>query len=313
MNERVDLNQPSFSIAAVERDTGVPKDTLRVWEKRYNFPKPERDAFGERAYPIDQLEKLRVIKRLIDGGHRPGKIIGLDIDELLKLSERGGSGSSVSVVPERFDELRGYIDLIKRQDAGEFRQAMSRLALNLGLRRFVVEVVAPMNAMVGDAWMRGQIEIFEEHIYTETIQVVLRNALNTMPTNARVPRVLLTTLPNELHGLGLLMAECILSMEGAQCISLGTQTPIYDIVLAARAQNVDIVALSFSVVQSSPLVLEAVADLREKLPPNVEIWCGGSSAALRRKPSEDFVLLSTLNSIADAIADWRARNQPRQN
>lgn len=38
MNERADLSQPSFSIAAVERDTGLPKDTLRVWEKRYNFP-----------------------------------------------------------------------------------------------------------------------------------------------------------------------------------------------------------------------------------------------------------------------------------
>ena len=37
MNERADLSQPSFSIAAVERDTGLPKDTLRVWEKRYNF------------------------------------------------------------------------------------------------------------------------------------------------------------------------------------------------------------------------------------------------------------------------------------
>ena len=67
MNERADLSQPSFSIAAVERDTGLPKDTLRVWEKRYNFPQPGLDSFGERIYSIDQVEKLRVIKRLLDG------------------------------------------------------------------------------------------------------------------------------------------------------------------------------------------------------------------------------------------------------
>lgn len=309
MNERADLSQPSFSIAAVERDTGLPKDTLRVWEKRYNFPQPERDSFGERIYPISQVEKLRVIKRLLDGGHRPGKIIGLSIDELVKLAEASSAGARLAVAPDSLDELNGYMELIKRHDAEEFRQTMSRLALTMGLSRFVSEVVAPLTSMVGDAWARGYFEIFEEHIFTETIQVVLRNSLNTIPSARKGPRVLLTTLPNELHGLGLLMAECIFSMEGAQCVSLGTQTPIYDIVLCARAQNVNIVALSFSAIQSSPAVLDAVSELRDKLPHNVEIWCGGASTILRKKASDNFLLLTSLESISDAVINWRQRNK----
>ncbi|MET1081887.1 MAG: MerR family transcriptional regulator, partial [Burkholderiales bacterium] len=28
------------SIATVERDTGLSKDTLRMWERRYQFPRP---------------------------------------------------------------------------------------------------------------------------------------------------------------------------------------------------------------------------------------------------------------------------------
>lgn len=311
MNVRSDLNTPSFSIAAVERDTGLPKDTLRVWEKRYKFPQPGRDAFGERIYSIEQVEKLRVIKRLLDGGHRPGKIIALSIEELISLSAASCAGTRLNVAADSLDELSGYMELIKRHDAEEFRQAMSRLALTLGLQRFVVEVVAPMNSMVGDAWARGYFEIFEEHIYTETIQVVLRNALNTIPSTRKGPRVLLTTLPNELHGLGLLMAECIFSMEGAQCISLGTQTPIYDIVLACRAQNIDVVALSFSAIQSSPSVLDALAELRSLLPAHVEIWCGGSSTALRKKASDDFIVLPSLDSIEQQIAEWKSRNLER--
>ncbi|MCK7493491.1 MAG: MerR family transcriptional regulator [Comamonadaceae bacterium] len=35
----------------MERDTGLSKDTLRVWERRYGFPLPGRDALGERTYP----------------------------------------------------------------------------------------------------------------------------------------------------------------------------------------------------------------------------------------------------------------------
>jgi hypothetical protein len=83
------MNRPLLmSIAAVERDTGLSKDTLRVWEKRYGFPAPERDAQGERCYPMDQIERLRVIKRLLDVGHRPGRVVTLPMVDLGALASR---------------------------------------------------------------------------------------------------------------------------------------------------------------------------------------------------------------------------------
>ena len=41
----------AYPISAVERETGLSKDTLRMWERRYGFPAPGRDAQGERVYP----------------------------------------------------------------------------------------------------------------------------------------------------------------------------------------------------------------------------------------------------------------------
>ena len=76
-----------MSIAAVERDTGLSKDTLRVWEKRYGFPTPMRDAQGERCYPLEQVERLRLIKRLLDVGHRPGRVVALPVADLQALAE----------------------------------------------------------------------------------------------------------------------------------------------------------------------------------------------------------------------------------
>ncbi len=70
------------NISAVERDTGLSKDTLRMWERRYTFPKPQRDPNGERAYTPGEVEKLRLIKRLMDRGYRPGKIIGQSVEAL---------------------------------------------------------------------------------------------------------------------------------------------------------------------------------------------------------------------------------------
>lgn len=62
-------------IDVVERETGLTKDVLRAWERRYGFPAPERDARGRRAYPREQLQRLLQIKRLVEHGFRPGKLI----------------------------------------------------------------------------------------------------------------------------------------------------------------------------------------------------------------------------------------------
>ena len=61
MNDAIpDSAGGAFGIAAVERDTGLSKDTLRVWERRYRFPLPARDPSGERVYSRQDVEKLRV-------------------------------------------------------------------------------------------------------------------------------------------------------------------------------------------------------------------------------------------------------------
>jgi MerR family transcriptional regulator, light-induced transcriptional regulator len=277
----------TVSIAAVERDTGISKDTLRVWERRYGFPEPARDEFGERAYPLDQVEKLRLLKRLMDAGHRPGKIVPYSFVELQRLSENLAPSPERTTSLGAVQDLRSFLELIKAHEVEEFRRALSQLLLRNGIAKFVVDVVAPLNQLVGDAWMRGYFEIFEEHLYTESIQVVLRNAINTIPEpqlQQTVPRVMLTTFPQEPHGLGLLMAEAIFALEGCKCISLGTQTPIWDIVLAAKAQRVDVVALSFTACLNPNQVIDGLTELRSKLPATIQIWVGGSCPVLYRKP-----------------------------
>src|SRR5438477_12860073 len=82
--------ETTFNISAVERDTGLSKDTLRMWERRYRFPTPMRDANGERIYPASQVEKLRLIKRLMDRGHRPGRVIARSLEELAELASQPG-------------------------------------------------------------------------------------------------------------------------------------------------------------------------------------------------------------------------------
>lgn len=302
-----------LSIAAVERETGLSKDTLRVWERRYNFPLPGRDAFGERTYPPEQVEKLRLIRALMDQGYRPGKIVGADIQVLRELAGKGGrdAGADEPAHAVRAD-LRHYLELCKTHQTEALRRELSQAFLREGMYRFVTGVIAPLNDLVGVQWAEGSMAVFEEHLYTECVQSVMRNAIAAIPASmgngaALQPRVLLTTVPQEQHGLGLLMSEAIFALEGAYCISLGVQTPIGEIARAVRARQADIVALSFSAAARPAQVLEALADLRSALPPQTEIWAGGRSAVLQRRPPAQVNVLE-LHGIGQALADWRARH-----
>lgn len=308
MNDRTRLLAITLSIAAVERDTGLSKDTLRVWERRYGFPAPGRDGIGERAYTMLDVEKLRVIKRLLDAGNRPGRIVPLALDALQALAEQTvdqpvrGADSVFGI-----DGLRFTIDLIRSHNAPRLRGELTRLLSRVGVARFVNDVVAPLNAAVGDAWMRGQLQVFEEHLYTEAVQCVLRSAVASVPDPlaSDSPRVLLSTLPGEPHGLGLLMAEAVMAVEGCRCVSLGTQTPLWDLVLAAAALRSDIVGLSFSGCMNPNQVADGLAELRAKLPPTVALWAGGSAPVLHRRPVPGVQAFSTLAEVPAALQQLR--------
>ena len=124
---------------------------------------------------------------------------------------------------------------------------------------------------------------------------------------SRGPRLLLTTLPEERHGLGLLMAEAIATLEGAQCVSLGTQTPLRDIVAAAIAQKADVVALSVSSNASAAQVQESVHLLRAQLPPAVALWCGGAGAARLKRSAKGIQVLGGLDEVTAALDRWHAQ------
>jgi DNA-binding transcriptional MerR regulator/methylmalonyl-CoA mutase cobalamin-binding subunit len=307
--DRVEGPVTPMSIAAVERDTGLSKDTLRVWERRYGFPSPSRDANGERVYLPAEVDKLRILHRLIGAGHRPGKIIGLDAAQLQALVERLPEASALPPIAEAtIAGLERYVLLLRAHQVDELRKALAQAVLRQGLESFVVDVCAPLTRLVGEAWAKGALEIFEEHLYTESMQVVLRNAISNIPLNANRPRVLLTTVPTEQHGLGLLMAEAVLALEGCRCISLGTQTPVTEIALAAIAQQVDIVALSFSAIQNPRAVLDGLAELRLKLPSRTEIWVGGGAPVLHRRSPPGVTVIGDLAQIRDTVVRWN-RNQ----
>lgn len=292
-----------LNISQVERDTGLSKDVLRMWERRYGFPQPSRDANSERLYDAAQIDKLRAIKRLMDSGFRPGKLTNMSLKELTALARQRG-GDHRGVVTPTVQTF--FTDLIKAHDRPALEGQLRQLLLRQGVQEFVLRTVAPLTTAVGDLWMRGEIAIFEEHLYTELLQGVLRSAIQALPGRRKTPLILLTTLPDEQHGLGLLMVEALLAAHGVPCVSLGTGTPALEIAVAAARHQVDIVALSFS--SGFPLrqAESAIEVLRDTLEPRTGLWIGGALAARMKRLRSDIVRLPVLDEVIPSVAAWHA-------
>ena len=298
------MSSLSFNIAAVERDTGLSKDVLRMWERRYGFPVPNRDANGERSYPADQVERLRLIKRLMNQGHRPGKLIAAPAEELRDLAPRRSPPRVQESVAETGD-LDELLALIRQHDVAGYQQAMQQRLARKGLQRFVQDTVAPLTRRVGEAWEDGSFEVFEEHLFTELTKRLLRQAIAALPGGNRDPRILMTSVPEEPHVLGLLMAEALFALEGAECIPLGTQMPLLEIGRAAVAHKADIVALSFSTAFPQRQIPGLLQQLRLALPSEMALWVGGGGIG-RLEKMDGVLLLATLDDLAPALANLRA-------
>jgi MerR family transcriptional regulator, light-induced transcriptional regulator len=74
-----------FRSGVAARLAGVPVETLRVWERRYGITGKSQDVGAHRLYRQEDIDRLILIKRLVDLGQSIGTIAQLDIPALEKI------------------------------------------------------------------------------------------------------------------------------------------------------------------------------------------------------------------------------------
>ncbi|MEO0031703.1 MAG: hypothetical protein RIS94_1461 [Pseudomonadota bacterium] len=302
----------ALSLAETALATGIAPDLLRVWERRYGFPSPGRDRQGHRLFPTEQVERLRLIRRLIDGGARPSQVVALSAEALNDAISRGlapdpgRAGSPIGLDADVAEALR----LLEEENTDRLARHLNAALMRRGAGAFVIALAAPLTGAVGEAWQAGRLSVFQEHAYVHAMSRVLGRAAEALAVE-QGPRVLLTTVPGEAHGLGLAMVEVLLALEGCVCVGLGLQTPVEEIAAAALHHRVDAVALSFSSFFQPRRAVDLIAQLRGALAPETALWVGGSCAGLRNPLAEGASFLVGLPAIAAAVAGLREGSAKR--
>ena len=289
-----------YSIRVTSRLTAIELDTLRMWERRYGFPRPERTSGGSRVYSEADVEALKLIMRALAQGYRPGEVVGKPREELSKLV----LAASQSPIPAATGTptLAMFLVALRRDDLALVRADLRQAAVMLGPKRFVVEVAHPLCLRVGELWAEGALEVRHEHMLSECLSAQLSVLMSAYEDRPGAPRVLLATLPNERHGLGLAMAEVYLAASHVTPILLGVDTPAEQIVKAARGHAVDAVALLVTQASDLKATQNHLHWMLGELPRRVRIWVGGAGGAELGSRDDAVRIVGTWNEMDEAIA-----------
>ena len=261
-----------WSMGAVCRATGLGEHTLRVWERRFGFPRPERLGSGHRRYPSDQVERLALIARALSCGHRAGAVVPLPAARLAALL------GDASPTPGRADLVASLHAAVRALDrdalARELRQGFARH----GASRYLQHVVVPLLEAVGAEWARGRLDIRHEHLASEAVEDVLRELRRALDQRAAGRPVLLATLPGEDHTLGLHMAALLGALADRPVHVLGARTPVAEIAAAARELEAAAVGVPVSAAAAPRATGAALRQLAAALQPGIRLWAGGAGA-----------------------------------
>lgn len=266
---------PAYSIRVVSKMTGIEPETLRMWERRYDFPKPERTEGGNRLYSEHDVEALNLVVRAMRDGYRPGEIVGKSIAELTRIVSRSAAPEPVTTPPS-LDEAFAALE---KDDVVRLRAILRQAAVLLGPSRFVTDVAHPAAVRAGQLWEAGKLDIRHEHVLSEALSAQLHLLAGSLEEPAGGPVVLLATLPGELHALGLDLVAVYLAANRVSTRIVGPDTPTDQIAQGARAYHADVVGLGVSAAADPKQVRRDVRALLEDLPRRVPVWLGGAGAA----------------------------------
>jgi DNA-binding transcriptional MerR regulator len=255
-------------IGELSKRSGVSPELLRAWERRYGLLRPTRSGGGLRLYSLDDLERVRLMRRHIDGG-----LAAAEAADLVSRSPVGeGAGETAIASPsEAQAELAAALDAYDEPSA---QAVIDRLLATTTLDAFLVEVMLPYLRELGERWERGKASVAQEHFASS----ILRGRLFGLARGWGLglgPLALLACLPGEQHELGLVSFGLALRARGWRIGYLGIDTPLDTLASAADSLRPDLVVVS---AVSAERVAANAPELRD-LARRHRVALGGAGAA----------------------------------
>lgn len=237
----------AFTIKDLENLTGVKAHTIRIWEQRYSFLKPQRTGTNIRYYNNDELKTILNIALLNKYGYKISHIDRMSEEEvkdkILSLS------NSVAQQERVINELiQNMIDL----NVESFEDVLDDYIRGRGIEKTINQIIFPFMERIGVLWITDHINPAQEHLVSNIIRQKLIVGIESIKTHVVVNKSILLFLPeSEYHELGLLFIQYLLKSRGINTFYLGANVPLEDVQYVVELKHPDYIYTHLTSVSNS--------------------------------------------------------------
>lgn len=290
-----------FSISDLESLTGVKSHTIRIWEKRYGILSPMRSDSNLRSYTLNDLRKMLNINLLIHDGLKVSKVAKLGATEIETMVNEIRSAKVVKIPSIHLFKLA-----MMTFDQSLFLETSDSLLNRMPFEELFLEHYMQLLDEVGLMWQTGNIQPAHEHFISCLIRMVTINqtAVSTKRIKKDAQPDYILFLPyGEIHELGLLFLNYLISSKGKNAVYLGSNISLDNLnELTKLFKNVTYITYLTVLPAEKPLefyvnsLLRKVKDNDSRL-----LIVGRRVAELSVDPNEHIKCFKTLRGIVDEL------------
>ncbi|MCK6523080.1 MerR family transcriptional regulator [Myxococcota bacterium] len=278
-----------YRIKTVAERTGIPRNTILAWERRYDLFNVARASNGFREYTEKDVELLARIKALCDEGYRVSEAISLlrERDEALGSVPAPAKAPMSGVVGGQHD----LMDRLLAFDRAGADRVMETLWF-LPFERIVDDVFLPCLKEMGDGWAQGRYSITQEHFMSAFLRDQLGAMLRQLGGGPEQGHTALcAAIEGDSHELGLLTVAIKLALRGWRIENLGADLPVVELARHARtSDDAQLVIVAVTLKRPEAELRRVLNALRALIPREITVVAGGPGVTVLRVPNEDRAL-----------------------
>jgi DNA-binding transcriptional MerR regulator len=215
----------AFTIRDLENLSGIKAHTIRIWEKRYNFLKPQRSRTNIRYYTSDELKTLLNYALLNKNGFKISAIAYMTAQEI------SNAVLSLTSIEARQEQLIiAMLNAMVELDAKLFEKIVNDYINENGVKDSVRLLLFPFLQRIGILWLTDHIRVAQEHLVSNIIRQKLIKGIEELAIDNTTENTVVLFLPDgEYHELGLLYVYYLLKIKGINTLYLGADVPVEEL------------------------------------------------------------------------------------
>lgn len=236
----------AFTIKDLENLTGIKAHTIRIWEQRYSFLKPQRTDTNIRFYSNEELKKVLNISLL--------NKYGFKISHIDRMSETDINGKILSINNVQAQQERIINSLIQAMVDMEIETFEDHIEAHIkskGIEKTINQIIFPFMQRIGVLWITGHVNPAQEHLVSNIIRHKLIVGTEAVVPIFKLKKSGVLFLPEgEYHELGLLFVRYLLKSRGIYVLYLGANVPLEDVEYILKHKKPDFIYTHLTSVSS---------------------------------------------------------------